>query len=82
MVGMTGAGKSLMINNIVNYVFGVTCEDNFRFKLILDEEEIAERGDGTKSTAESMTKWVTSYKLGMILVHIWYPNFEAKLLQK
>ena len=63
MVGMCGAGKSLMINNIVNYVYGVNCEDNFRFKLILEEDELSERTDGTSNKAEAMTRWVTSYKL-------------------
>ena len=63
MVGMCGAGKSLMINNIVNFVFGVNCEDNFRFKLIVEEDELAERTDGTSNKAEAMTRWVTSYRL-------------------
>ena len=36
MAGMTGAGKSLMVNNIVNFVYGVNCEDDFRFKLVLE----------------------------------------------
>ncbi len=63
MVGMCGAGKTLMINNIVNYVFGVNCEDNFRFKLILEEDEMKDRTDGTCDKADAMTRWVTSYKL-------------------
>ena len=63
MAGMTGAGKSLMINNIVNYVFGVNCEDDFRLKLILETDEIADRKDGTTDVADSMTRFVTSYRL-------------------
>ena len=66
MVGMTGAGKSLMLNNMVNFFYGVDLDDDFRFKLILDEEEIAERklaGDNSTSSAESMTRWVSSYTL-------------------
>ena len=64
MVGMTGAGKSLMINNIINYVYGVSYADNFRFELIIDKEEIAERGGlGSKSKADSMTSWVTGFNL-------------------
>ena len=64
MVGMTGAGKSLMINNIINYVYGVSYEDKFRFELIVDKEEIAERGgNASKSKADSMTSWVTGFNL-------------------
>ena len=66
MVGMTGAGKSLMLNNMVNFVYGVSFKDDFRFKLILEEDELSERrttGDATTSSAHSMTRWVSSYTL-------------------
>ena len=66
MVGMTGAGKSLMLNNMVNYVYGVSFKDDFRFKLILEEDELSERqttGDTSTSAAHSMTRWVSSYTL-------------------
>lgn len=53
IVGATGAGKSTLINGIVNYLFGVDWEDDFRFKLILDET--------TKSQAHSQTSWITAY---------------------
>ena len=66
MVGMTGAGKSLMLNNMVNYIYGVNFQDPFRFKLIYEEDEFAERkatGDSSTSHADSMTRWVSSYTL-------------------
>jgi GTP-binding protein EngB required for normal cell division len=66
MVGMTGAGKSLMLNNMVNYIYGVIFQDNFRFKLIHEDDEISERhstGDSSTSQADSMTRWVSSYTL-------------------
>ena len=66
MVGMTGAGKSLMLNNMVNYVYGISFKDDFRFKLILEDDELSERqltGDTSTSSAESMTRWVSSYTL-------------------
>ena len=66
MVGMTGAGKSLMLNNMVNYIYGVNFQDHFRFKLIYEEDEFAERkatGDSSTSHADSMTRWVSSYTL-------------------
>ena len=64
IVGMTGAGKSLLINNIINYIYGVDYTDDFRFKLIVEDEEIKERdiGDST-SQAQSMTSWVSAFTL-------------------
>ncbi|CAG0901961.1 unnamed protein product [Darwinula stevensoni] len=65
LVGATGAGKSTLINGIVNYVYGVRWEDNFRFKLIVDE--------GVEPQSQSQTKWITAYTLpyrkGFILPH-------------
>ena len=64
IVGMTGAGKSLLINNIINYVYGVDYTDNFRFKLIVEKEEINERDVGSStSQAHSMTSWVSAFTL-------------------
>ena len=40
IVGMPGVGKSLLINNIINFIYGVDYNDNFRFKLIVEDEEI------------------------------------------
>ena len=84
MAGMTGSGKSLMLNNLVNYVFGVNFKDNFRFKLIVDNDELKERGKAaSRSKAESMTRYVSSYTLhyqegfrvGFSLVLIDTPGF-------
>jgi GTP-binding protein EngB required for normal cell division len=64
MVGMTGSGKSLHINNILNYILGVNYSDDFRFKLILEEDELNDRHPSqSRSLAESMTRYVTSYVL-------------------
>ena len=64
IVGMTGAGKSLLINNIINYIYGVDYTDNFRFKLIIEDEEINERDTGSNtSQAHSMTSWVSAFTL-------------------
>ena len=53
LVGATGAGKSTMINGIVNYIFGVVSRDNYRLKLIHQESKM--------SQAHSQTRWITSY---------------------
>ena len=53
VLGATGAGKSTLINGMVNYILGVEWGDQFRFKLIADE--------GQGSQAVSQTKSITAY---------------------
>ena len=53
LVGATGAGKSTLINGIVNYIMGVKWQNKFRFKLIFDGER--------KSQAHSQTSKITMY---------------------
>ena len=55
VVGATGAGKTTLINGIVNYIIGVEWKDDFRFKMILDE--------ANKSQAHSQTKFITAYTI-------------------
>ena len=54
VVGATGAGKSTLINGMVNYILGVEWKDNFRFKLIVDQ---------AKSQTESVTSEITAYTI-------------------
>ncbi|XP_059914118.1 uncharacterized protein LOC132462557 [Gadus macrocephalus] len=55
VLGATGAGKSTLVNRMINYILGVTWDDTFRFKLV---------DEGTaKSQAHSQTSEVTVYKL-------------------
>ena len=56
VVGATGAGKTTLINGMANYLFGVEWKDNFRFKLVADDEE------GGKDQASSKTKHITAYR--------------------
>ena len=39
MIGMTGAGKSTLIDGLANHVLQITLEDPFRFKLVTLERE-------------------------------------------
>ena len=55
LVGATGAGKSTLINGMINYIFGVQWKDNFRFKLITEETN--------KSQAHSQTNAITAYTI-------------------
>lgn len=54
VVGATGAGKTTLINGMVNYILGVQWKDNFRFKLIIEEK---------KTQAKSQTTSITAYTL-------------------
>ncbi|CAL8366423.1 unnamed protein product [Boreogadus saida] len=55
VLGATGAGKSTLVNGMINHILGVTSDDTFRFKLV---------DEGTaKSQAQSQTSEVTVYKL-------------------
>ncbi|ROJ30543.1 Stonustoxin subunit alpha [Anabarilius grahami] len=55
LVGSTGAGKTTLVNVMINYILGVKWEDSYRFKLI---NEVTNR-----SQAESQTSNVSSYEL-------------------
>lgn len=60
VVGPTGSGKSTLIEGIVNYVLGVSWDDDCRFKLIdLKGDEKVKKNDQTLS----QTDWITSYCL-------------------
>ncbi|CAI5676783.1 immune-associated nucleotide-binding protein 13 [Oreochromis niloticus] len=55
VLGATGAGKSTLINGMINYILGVKWEDPYRFKLV-------DEGQST-SQSESQTSEVTVYKV-------------------
>ncbi|XP_030607797.1 uncharacterized protein LOC115795828 [Archocentrus centrarchus] len=55
VLGATGAGKSTLINGMINYILGVKWEDYYRFKLV-DEDQ-------SKSQVHSQTSEVTVYKI-------------------
>ncbi|KAL5005382.1 hypothetical protein ScPMuIL_018838 [Solemya velum] len=60
MIGATGAGKSTLIDGMVNYLLGVKWEDNFRFQLInpADDEQAC-----VQDQTISQTSWITNYKV-------------------
>ena len=54
VMGATGAGKSTLINGMVNYILGVEWKDDFRFKLIVED---------AKQQTESVTDHITAYTI-------------------
>ncbi|KAL3989019.1 hypothetical protein ACER0C_013337 [Sarotherodon galilaeus] len=55
VLGATGAGKTTLINGMINYILGVKWDDPYRFKLV-------DEGQST-SQAHSQTSEVTVYKV-------------------
>ena len=53
VVGATGAGKTTLINGMVNYILGVDWKDDFRYKLVVEDKAV--------SQANSQTKDITAY---------------------
>lgn len=56
VMGATGAGKTTLINGMINYIFNVEWEDTFRFQLI--QENTAGR-----SQVDSQTSQITAYDI-------------------
>ena len=39
VVGQTGSGKTTLLNSLVNFLLGIQLEDNFRYKIIFEEND-------------------------------------------
>ena len=55
IVGATGAGKTTLINGMVNYIFDIKWDDKFRLKLVTDES--------TENQAHSQTSMISAYTI-------------------
>ncbi|KZS05910.1 Uncharacterized protein APZ42_030888 [Daphnia magna] len=56
VMGATGAGKTTLINGMINYIFNVEWEDTFRFQLI--REQLV-----GSSQSQSQTSGITAYDI-------------------
>ncbi|XP_028328906.1 uncharacterized protein LOC114479436 [Gouania willdenowi] len=55
LLGATGSGKTTLINGMINYIVGVGWQDEFRFRLVIEDQ--------LKSQAHSQTSEVTVYEI-------------------
>jgi GTP-binding protein EngB required for normal cell division len=54
VVGATGTGKTTLLNSMVNYLYDVRQEDEFRFKIVTQDDE-------GREDSKSKTKHVSAY---------------------
>ncbi|XP_071164334.1 uncharacterized protein [Mytilus edulis] len=60
LVGATGSGKSTLLDGMINYIFDVSWDDEFRFTVVeMSDEEKTRYHDQT----QSQTEWITSYTI-------------------
>ncbi|XP_076097636.1 uncharacterized protein LOC143067903 isoform X3 [Mytilus galloprovincialis] len=63
LLGATGSGKSTLLDGMINYIFGVSWDDNFRLTMVeLSDAEKTRYTDQTKS----QTEWITSYTVSSL----------------
>ncbi|CAG0892011.1 unnamed protein product [Darwinula stevensoni] len=75
VVGATGSGKSTLVNSMVNYLYGVKWTDNFRFKIIMEEEDKNRTHSQTKNITAYTLNWQDGFKLSYTLTIIDTPGF-------
>ncbi|XP_068233310.1 uncharacterized protein [Palaemon carinicauda] len=74
-VGSTGSGKTTLINGIINYIFGVNWNDNFRFKMITESERYNQAKSQTRSISSYTIHHREGFKIPYSLTIIDTPGF-------
>ena len=75
IVGETGSGKTTLINSMINYVFGVEYEDEFRFKLPTENDANSESSYLVAYTIHHQNGFNVPYTLTIIDT----PGFGKKI---
>eukprot|EP01084_Bolivina_argentea_P263713 446437_1 len=65
VIGQTGAGKTTLINGMMNYIYNIKYEDNYRLRLIEEKEK-------QSLQAESQTDHVSVYQVSK-------PEFDSNI---
>ncbi|XP_045610525.2 uncharacterized protein [Procambarus clarkii] len=63
LLGETGAGKTRVLNTMINHLLGVNFDDNFRFQLkdYVESDDLLQ----VESQTEYITAYIVSHQLGM-----------------
>ena len=56
-IGQTGAGKTTLINSMANYLMAIAYDEAFRYKLIMENNNINIDKDQTKSQTQDITQY-------------------------
>ena len=75
LVGETGAGKTTWINCLFNYVMGVKYEDDFRFKLVVEENAAHQEFSQTQNVNMYKIHHKKGFPVNYILTLIDTPGF-------
>ncbi|CAL4063571.1 unnamed protein product, partial [Meganyctiphanes norvegica] len=62
VVGQTGSGKSSFINAMANYIYGVTFDDSYRFKLI---DDMNKSNDSGSNNTDAITAYCIPFMYGI-----------------
>lgn len=61
LIGVSGGGKTTLVNALVNHYYGTAWKDSFRLRLITEEDE--SHSGVAVSQSQSQTKWISAYTL-------------------
>lgn len=75
MVGATGAGKSTLVNGMVNYLYGVKKDDPFRLQLIPKESNESQAHSQTSNVTQYILHWQPGSRVPYTMVFIDTPGF-------